>query len=104
MAKRRGNPNWCSPLRFEFVAAPSAFEQAVKTFKLSPEQYVDSVALRDWVRANKHNKFVPEGLLQAWGFDDSREAPVLLRQAARTWPAHVNGNADKSNAPIFEKE
>lgn len=43
-------------------------------FKLLPEEYVHSAALKDWVRANKHNKFVPEGLLQAWGFDDSREA------------------------------
>ncbi len=48
---------------------PSAFEQTVKIFKLSPEQYVDSVALKEWVLANKHNKFVPEQLLEAWGFD-----------------------------------
>jgi len=48
---------------------PSAFEQTVKIFKLSPEQYVDSAALKEWVLANKHNKFVPEQLLDAWGFD-----------------------------------
>ncbi|PYX91666.1 MAG: hypothetical protein DMG67_09400 [Acidobacteria bacterium] len=69
MAKRRGNPNWCNPQPFDSLAMPSAFEQTVKIFKLSPEQYVDSAALKEWVLANKHNKFVPEQLLEAWGFD-----------------------------------
>lgn len=46
-------------------------------FKLLPEQYVHSAALKDWVRANKHNKFVPECLLKAWGFDNSREASFV---------------------------
>jgi hypothetical protein len=82
MAKRRGNPNWCNPQPSASLAAPSAFEQAVKTFKLLPEEYLHSAALKDWVRANKHNKFVPEHLLEAWGFDDSREARVLLLQDA----------------------
>jgi hypothetical protein len=69
MAKRRGNPNWCNPQPLASFVMPSAFEQTVKVFKLSPEQYVDSAALKEWVRANKHNKFVPEQLLEAWGFD-----------------------------------
>lgn len=87
MVKRRGNPNWCSPQPFGALVAPSAFEQAVKIFKLLPEQYVDSTALKEWVRTNKHNKFVPEDLLKAWGFDDSREAPLaLLQLATRTYP------------------
>lgn len=55
---------------FVSVPAPSAFEQTVERFKLLPEQYVDSVVLKEWVWANRHDKFVPEQLLDAWGFDD----------------------------------
>jgi len=35
---------------------------------LSPDQYVDSEALKEWARRNKDSKFVPSDLLLAWGF------------------------------------
>ncbi len=70
MTKKRGNPNWCKPQPFGPLPMITAFEQTAKMFELLPEQYIHSIALKEWVRANKHDKFVPERLLDAWGFDD----------------------------------
>jgi hypothetical protein len=73
MAKRRGNPNWGKP---EIPVAPatlSAFESFVKSLRLSPEQYVNSSQLREWVRKNKDHKFVPQAVLEAFGFEASSE-------------------------------
>jgi hypothetical protein len=69
MAKRRGNPNWGKaegpgPL----VISPTSFERAVEEFRLTPDQFVDSARLREWARSNKNSKYVPETLLEAWGF------------------------------------
>jgi hypothetical protein len=36
--------------------------------RLSPGEYKNSTALRDWVQKNKNNKYVPSELLQVWGF------------------------------------
>ena len=67
---RRGNPNWGKPVPFG-PAGPSvsAFEEAVKELKLRPDQYVHSERLREWAWRNRNSKFVPEALLQAWGFE-----------------------------------
>jgi hypothetical protein len=66
---KRGNPNWGKPLPFgPVVPAVSAFEESVKELKLQPDQYVHSRRLREWARRNKSFKFIPESLLQAWGF------------------------------------
>jgi hypothetical protein len=45
----------------------SDFEYQIKTLHLSPEQYVDSAPLRDWVCKNMNHKYVPPDLLMAWG-------------------------------------
>ncbi|HZW94332.1 MAG TPA: hypothetical protein VFF64_15380 [Candidatus Eremiobacteraceae bacterium] len=68
--KRRGNPNWgkpepCGPI----VPVITEFERAVSAYNLSPEQYLQSPQLREWVRRNKNSKFVPEALLKGWGFE-----------------------------------
>ncbi len=68
MVKRRGNPNWGKPEITPVSVTPSAFEQVVRRLKLSPHEYVESVALRDWVLKNKDSKYVPQDLLKAWGF------------------------------------
>lgn len=73
MAKRRGNPNWGKPEPPVLAAQPSAFESIVKSLRLSPEQYESSSALKDWVRKNKDHKFVPQALLEAFGFEPSSE-------------------------------
>ena len=46
-----------------------AFEQVVREYKLSPDQYLRSTRLREWARRNKNSKYIPEPLLEAWGFE-----------------------------------
>jgi len=49
MAKRRGNPNWGKPEPIgPVVPTVTSFEQIVKEFKLSPDQYIRSTRLREW--------------------------------------------------------
>src|ERR1700678_474755 len=70
MAKRRGNPNWGKPEPIgPVVPTVTSFEQIVKEFKLSPDQYIRSTPLREWARRNKNSKYIPEALLEAWGFE-----------------------------------
>ena len=70
MAKRSGNPNWGKPAQ-SGVLTPTMteFEQAVRKFKLEPDEYVNSEHLRKWVEHNRHSKYIPESLLKAWGLD-----------------------------------
>jgi hypothetical protein len=70
MAKRRGNPNWGKPEPIgPVVPVPTSFEQVVKEWKLAPDQYLRSTRLREWARRNKNSKYIPEPLLEAWGFE-----------------------------------
>lgn len=73
MAKRRGNPNWGKPEPFMLPGSISSFETVVKTLGLKPEQYEHSPELKDWVRKNKDQKYVPQDLLQVWGFTANSE-------------------------------
>ncbi len=73
MAKRRGNPNWGKPEPPSLVPVVSAFETMVKRLHLSPEQYASSTALRDWVRKNKDQKYVPPSVLKVFGFEASSD-------------------------------
>jgi hypothetical protein len=70
MAKKRGNPNWGKPEPLG-PATPiiTEFEQAVRKFNLLPEQYIRSIRLREWASRNKNSKYIPEPLLEAWGFE-----------------------------------
>jgi hypothetical protein len=71
MAKRRGNSNWGKPDTVgPAVISPTSFERTVEELKLGPDQYLQSHRLREWARHNKNSKYVPEALLQAWGFED----------------------------------
>ena len=45
------------------------YKRQVKEFKLSPDQYIRSTRLREWARRNKNSKYIPEALLEAWGFE-----------------------------------
>src|ERR1700737_721125 len=70
MAKRRGNPNWGKPEPIGPVTPTvTEFEQVVREYKLSPDQYLRSTRLREWARRNKNPKYIPEPLLEAWGFE-----------------------------------
>jgi hypothetical protein len=70
MAKRRGNPNWGKPAQSgALTPTMTEFEQAVRKFKLEPNEYVNSVRLREWAQRNRYFKYIPESLLKAWGLD-----------------------------------
>lgn len=70
MAKRRGNPNWGKPEPIgPITPTVTEFEQVVREYKLSPDQYLRSTRLREWARRNKNSKYIPEPLLEAWGFE-----------------------------------
>jgi hypothetical protein len=70
MAKRRGNPNWGKPEPIgPVVPTVTSFELVVKEYKLTPDQYIRSTRLREWARRNKNSKYIPEALLEAWGFE-----------------------------------
>ena len=45
----------------------------MKALQLSPDQYENSVELKEWVRRNKNDKYVPSELLQAWAFNVETE-------------------------------
>ena len=51
------------------IPTVSAFEDAVRELKLRPDQYVHSKRLREWAWRNRNSKFIPESLLEAWGFE-----------------------------------
>jgi hypothetical protein len=70
MAKRRGNPNWGKPEPIGPITPTiTEFEQVVREYKLTPDQYLRSTRLREWARRNKNSKYIPEPLLEAWGFE-----------------------------------
>jgi len=67
MPKHRGNPNWCKPEHRGVAPSLSTFEHMVRSLGLTPEKYIDSSKLKQWVIQNKDNRYVPTELLQAWG-------------------------------------
>jgi hypothetical protein len=70
MKKKRGNRNWGKPATYSATEVqPSSFEQVVRKLRLSPEQYLGSVQLKDWVCKNKDQKYVPSDLLEAWNLE-----------------------------------
>ncbi len=70
MKKKRGNPNWGKPdLHSTARIQANSFEEIVRKLRLSQDQYVNSVQLKDWVRKNKDQKYVPSDLLKAWDFE-----------------------------------
>lgn len=52
----------------------SSFDHVVAILGIGPDQYKDSVPLKEWVQRNKDQKYVPTELLKCWGFEDD-EAP-----------------------------
>jgi hypothetical protein len=69
MARKRGNPNWGKPEPMPVTPIICEFEQVVHKLKLQPDQYIRSTGLREWASRNKNIKYVPQHLLEAWGFD-----------------------------------
>jgi len=66
---KAGNPNWGKPEVEPVVPTVTQFELKARELGLLPDQYVRSEALRDWVQRNRNIRYVPEPLLEAWGFE-----------------------------------
>jgi hypothetical protein len=58
----------------------TAFEKVVRKFNLEPDEYVYSAPLREWARRNRHSKYIPESLLEAWGLDVRINTMELLTE------------------------
>ena len=71
---RAGNPRWGRPMILSSSpAVASVFDETVRALGLMPWQYADSVPLKDWVKKNKNQKYVPPELLALWGFEVKAE-------------------------------
>ena len=68
----RRHPNqttWNRPYLCDIsVAQPTSFELLVRELKLRPDDYESSAELKQWVRQNKDQKFVPLDVLKLWNF------------------------------------
>jgi hypothetical protein len=56
------------------MEAATSFDRMVETLGLTPDQYVSSMPLKQWVLMNKDERYVPPDLLKAWGLSDEEEA------------------------------
>jgi hypothetical protein len=53
----------------QVIPSVSSFDQIVETLSLVPHQYEGSPELKEWVRRNKNQRYVPTEVLDAFGFD-----------------------------------
>lgn len=67
------NRRFTNPAAIAPAVLPSSFDEVVRVLNLSPEEYLDSARLRDWVLRNKDQKYVPSELLKAFGFEASAD-------------------------------
>jgi hypothetical protein len=65
--RKRGNSNWGRPMP-PARALATAFEMRVSELRLTVESYVLSIELRSWCEENRNRCYVPEWLLDEWGF------------------------------------
>ena len=71
MAKR-GNPSWGRAPGGPILVVKSAFEVLIAKQGLREDQYreiIHSQTLREWARRNSRTRYIPEVLLDAWGFE-----------------------------------
>ena len=66
MIRKRGNPNWGRP--FQFAPVSTEFEMQARQLQLTAETYVFSAELRIWCERNRNRLYIPEWLLDEWGF------------------------------------
>jgi hypothetical protein len=52
----------------------SSFDRVVARLGISPDQYKDSLPLKEWVARNKDQKCVPTELLKHWGLEGEEAA------------------------------
>ena len=69
MTRKPGNSKWGKPYMGRQPRSQTSFEETVKAMKLTPKECASSAALREWVRENKDQRYVPSNLLKIWGFE-----------------------------------
>ena len=75
MRRHRINRNFTKPEAIgPIIFSLSSFEEVVKALNISPEEYQNSPELKEWVLRNKDHKYVPSGLLEAFGFHVNSES------------------------------
>ncbi len=52
----------------------TSFDHLVAILGIKPDRYKDSLPLKEWVRRNKDEKYVPTELLTHWGFMEDEAA------------------------------
>jgi hypothetical protein len=52
----------------------NSFDHVVAILGIRPDQYKDSLPLKEWVQRNKDQKYVPTELLKHWGLEDDEAA------------------------------
>ena len=68
MRRRSVNRNFTKSGTTRLITFPSSFEQVVRALKISPEDYGSSLELKEWVRRNKDDRYVPTEVLKIFGF------------------------------------
>jgi len=68
MRRRSVNRNFTKPGTTRSITYPSSFEQVVRALKISPGEYRGSLELKEWVRRNKNDRYVPTEVLKIFGF------------------------------------
>jgi hypothetical protein len=70
MTARRVNRLFTNPYACNrTIPCGNSFDEVVAYLHLSPHQYRDSRELKEWVRQNKNQRYVPTEVLNAFGFD-----------------------------------
>lgn len=64
---RAANCNWGKSDQ-PVVPTITEFEKTCIKLNLQPDQFLRSEPLRQWASANRNIRYVPEPLLEAWGF------------------------------------
>jgi len=54
----------------DIIPTNNSFDEVVAALHLSPHEYQDSPELKEWVRQNKDQRYVPPELLNAFGFEE----------------------------------
>jgi hypothetical protein len=64
--RKRGNPNWGSPM-LPVRAFATEFELQVRQLQLTAKTYTSSAELHTWCEQNRNRLYIPEWLLEEWG-------------------------------------
>jgi hypothetical protein len=66
---RRVNKAFTNPHAFNrSIPCGNSFDEVVANLHLVPDQYQYSLTLKEWVRRNKDDRYVPMEVLKAFGF------------------------------------